>query len=539
MRVRQTSIDSRAAVPSSTSLKHLALALLCFPITRSAKATQVTDNSLLQDAQGLSAGRLRNGDRLWFPVLSAAITPPLIYALLVPTLDGALVGLAGQLLLSLSVLISLWLLKPYPLINPVHAVVLFFQWWFGWAPAVCAAYWIWEGDPRSACEYTLNGIAPILIVSLGLPLFAGVSRFILSNWRCPQLADAAPKQASYSFSLIVRLCVVAAVAWAILQLFGLRGIRAFETVNYLGGQQTLTWWLMPFVECEQLLDLAAVASCTYLVTSGKQASRKQRIAALVIIGIATARALTSGSKGAIVKPAFYVIVAFVNWRRRIPWSALACLLFSYLIFVEPYVDGMRMVSERLHVTTPEQRTELFRRGFFTLLNDKRRAIHPDIESVFRGIYPYTQQVMRQSRAMSGPWKGKTIRDDISSLVPRVLLPTKADTNTGNFFAHQLSDISDDNPINIAITMPFEVVGNFGWCAGILSFVVIGLVWTPFVAWALTIDRLTTHPLTPFMIGVAMIMEQSIGQAMNALKILVLILILLWFIVRTPRVRITL
>ena len=104
---------------------------------------------------------------------------------------------------------------------------------------------------------------------------------------------------------------------------------------------------------------------------------------------------------------------------------------------------------------------------------------------------------------------------------------------GNFFAHELGNAAWDNYMqNISITIPFEVVGNFGWFAGILSFAAIGAGWAAFIAWALTVDRMTTHPLTPYMIGLAMIMEQSLGQSLNTLKLLALILVLLYLVVRT-------
>ena len=109
---------------------------------------------------------------------------------------------------------------------------------------------------------------------------------------------------------------------------------------------------------------------------------------------------------------------------------------------------------------------------------------------------------------------------------------------GNFFAHELGNAAWDNYMqNISITIPFEVVGNFGWFAGILSFAAIGAGWAAFIAWALTVDRMTTHPLTPYMITLGMIMEQSVGQALNSLKIVALILVLLYFLVRMPHVKV--
>jgi hypothetical protein len=467
-------------------------------------------------------------------MLFVSITPSVIYAALIPFLGGALQGFIGQVMLGLCVLLSLWLLKRYPLINPIHAVVVLFQWWFGWAPAVCAAYSLCQGDPARSRAYTENGIAPILIVSLGLPLYASAARWVLTNWKGPRLTAAVPKHGSYKSTFVMRLCLAAIVAWLILQLFAMAGIRAYESINYLGGQKTVTWWLMPLVECEQLAEFAVVASCSLLAVSDERISQGVRIAAFAIIVFATALALTSGSKGAIVKPAFYLIVAFVNWKRRVPWTALACLLLSYVILVEPFVDGMRTLSEMAKVTSPEERVKLYAMGLRYVVIYRSVEVHPNIESLFRGIYPYTQEIVKQSSMIAGPWKGESIVNGISAVIPRAILPTKAESNMGNFFAHELSDITEDNPINIAITTPFEVVGNFGWLAGVLSFFAIGVVWAAFIAWALTVDRMTTHPLTPYMISLAMIVEQSIGQALNVLKLLALILGFLYFLAKVSR-----
>jgi hypothetical protein len=490
-----------------------------------------SDIILLKKMDQRPANKRQEHDKLWSTMIFVSVMPAVIYATLLPVLSGALKGFIGQLILGLSAIVSLQLLKRYPLINPIHVVVLFFQWWFGWAPAVCAAFWIWQGDPVSARAYTENGITSIIIVSFGLPLYASAARWVLTNWKGPQLTIAVPKQASYKITFVLRMCLAAMVASLILQVFAMYGIRAYESINYLGGRQTITWWLMPLVECEQLANLAAVASCSLLAVSGGKINRNGRIIALAIITFATALALTSGTKGAIVKPAFYFIVAFINWKRRVPWIAVAFLLFSYLIFVEPFVDGMRIVSEKARSTTPAQRVELYRMGLRNMLFNRNVEVHPNIESVFRGIYPYTQQIVTQSSMISGPWKGESILDGISAVIPRAILPTKAESNMGNFFAHELSDITENNQINIAITIPFEVVGNFGWFAGILSFAAIGTVWAAFIAWALTVDRMTTHPLTPYMIALAMIMEQSVGQALNALKMLALVLVLLYLLVK--------
>jgi hypothetical protein len=101
---------------------------------------------------------------------------------------------------------------------------------------------------------------------------------------------------------------------------------------------------------------------------------------------------------------------------------------------------------------------------------------------------------------------------------------------GNFFARQLGvSEAPDYLNNVAITMPFEIVGNYGWLAGWLSFAVIGVVWASFVAFVLTVPRMTTHPLTPYLIALGMAVERSVGQFGNAIKMLLISLTLFYLV----------
>ncbi len=102
------------------------------------------------------------------------------------------------------------------------------------------------------------------------------------------------------------------------------------------------------------------------------------------------------------------------------------------------------------------------------------------------------------------------------MIPRELFPEKPSTSIGNFFTQTLgvdlgvADASDFGS-NTAISIPFEIVGNYGWLAGILSFGVIGLAWSFYCAMILTTNRLSTHPLTPWMVVFAATLEAPIGH----------------------------
>jgi hypothetical protein len=108
---------------------------------------------------------------------------------------------------------------------------------------------------------------------------------------------------------------------------------------------------------------------------------------------------------------------------------------------------------------------------------------------------------------------------------------------GNLFARELGEAESSNYVqNVAITIPFEVVGNYGWLAGLLSFAIIGVGWASFVAFVLTVPRMTTHPFTPYLVAFVMGIESSVGQFGNQLKMLLMPLTLLYLVCQMRRKR---
>jgi hypothetical protein len=475
-------------------------------------------------------------DPLW-PVIVAFCTVPVLLLAALSIISGAQSeALLAQSILTCGTFVSLRLLSNYPMVNPVHAVVLLFHWWFGFGPSVCAVFWSWKGDSARADEYLTGGMTPALIVAFGLPIYASAAHWVLRHWRRPQLTRLAPDGPVYEIGTLLRIGAVAALASLALQVLSLFGLRAYNTVNYLGGQATETWWLVPFAEAGRLVDFALVIACSLLAVPNLRKGAATRWVMLGIAFTAGARALTSGSKGPLVLPAFYFIVAFVNWRRRLPWLVLIAGLFGYLGVVEPFVATMRLQAEKARATTGEDRVEIFSEGWRDFhIGGQGRDVN--VESLFRGIYPLAKQIADQSSFMEGPWKGQSVRDGLSALVPRVLFPNKADSNMGNFFARQLGvSGAADYFNNVAITIPFEIVGNYGWLAGWFSFAVIGVVWASFVAFVLTVPRMTTHPLTPYLIAFVMAVESSVGQFGNAIKMLPISLAVLYWVCRMTHKR---
>jgi hypothetical protein len=465
------------------------------------------------------------------PILAAFCFMPVLLMAVVTVSGAGIEGMAAQCILAAGAFVSLRLLKEYPMVNPLHAMILVFHWWFGYGPSVCALFWLWKGDSTRVDVYVTGAILPILIVALGLPLYAWAARFVLGHWSRFQLTPAAPPGATYDMATFLRLALVAVLAGLSMRLLAFFGVEAFEAVNYLGGQQVKTWWLVPLAETVRLTDFVVAAACSFLAIPNLRKSAAMRWIMFGIILFALQRALTSGSKGPLVMPAFYFIVAFVNWRRKLPWPVLALALCGYLFVVEPFVTAMRMRAETHKAVTTAERVEIFSEGWRDFqIGGSSSGRDVNIESLFRGIYPLAKDIADRSSFTGGPWRGQSLVDGLSSLLPRALFPNKASTNMGNFFARQLgASEARDYMTNIAITVPFEVVGNYGWVAGCLSFAVMGAAWAALIAFVLTVPRMTTHPLAPFMIGLAMLSEQSFGQFANSIKVMAIPLAVLYVV----------
>ncbi|RYG68341.1 hypothetical protein EON77_15620, partial [bacterium] len=88
----------------------------------------------------------------------------------------------AMIALSIGTYFALFLLSDRPLLNPLHAVILMFQYWFGIAGAVIMGYRLFKG-PLSTFEYFYQAEpTAVLIVALGLPLFALAGRVVIARW---------------------------------------------------------------------------------------------------------------------------------------------------------------------------------------------------------------------------------------------------------------------------------------------------------------------------------------------------------------------
>ena len=155
------------------------------------------------------------------------------------------------------------------------------------------------------------------------------------------------------------------------------------------------------------------------------------------------------------------------------------VIAAYLFLVEPFVATGRYLAERFDIKTSAERRELFRELYSkTSLFELRDLSEINVESLFRNTYPIASEITSSNALLEGEWRGLTIEMGFLSLIPRAIYPSKPDLNVGNFFAQTVGlRMGLVNPrdfmTNISITIPFEMIGNFGWAAGVLSFGIIG------------------------------------------------------------------
>jgi hypothetical protein len=487
------------------------------------------------DAAIVSASSRLSERRNWCqtPVIFAfCLAPPLLLLIVSLFMDLGDPTWPAQFVLGISSLCSLLILGDRPLLNPVQSVVLLFQWWFGCGPAICGAFYYAIGDADSARLYLDGQSGSVWVVALGVLVYALCARLTLNFARRTRLGMPflLPSGTLYSPRTLIAYAVVAACVYAFLFVLGRFGIRAFQTTDYLGGQLTTSPLLAAVNSVMRLGQFATVGVLGYLAVPTKTNWRALRIVVVIVIAVNMGTALSSGSKGAIVLPLFYLGLLLFTYKQRAPWVLFLSMMALYMVFVEPFVASSRVLAQSERLATSEDRVELFQeqlKNFHLTMPDWRQI---NIESPFRGVYTNGVQISSMSNMFSGPWAGESLRNGFSAVVPRFLDPGKAESNMGNFFAHELGTSSYENDKNnIAISIPFEVVGNYGFVAGVLSFGVIGIFWTFFVCLLLSEARLATHPLMPLCVTIMLTLESSVGQFLNGIKDLPIALATAWLV----------
>jgi hypothetical protein len=456
------------------------------------------------------------------PVLVFCFGPTLGLILLSFSVPISGLTLLAHVALGLSAFLSLWLLSDRPLLNPIQAFILLFQWWFGVGPAVCGLFYWLAGNNYTMESYLPDDPSGIWIVAAGLLIYAVLARFVTrlmsrSDWRADFLR---PSGTFYRFRTIAAFATIAVVVQIVLSIFGHYDIYPFEMTHYLGRQVTTSIWLAMVACIAPVGNFALLALLPHLVVPRSAGPWQLKVLAAIGFAVSTWYGLSSGSKGLIVQPAMWAVAIYVSWRQRLPGLVLIGASLAFLLFVEPFVAVTRIAAQKASLTSDDQR-EFFKDSLesFSLGDISWREWN--MESPFRGIYTHAVRVASRSDLFRGPWGGESLRQDLSTIIPRVLSPNKPDNNLGHYFAQQLGDpgaIYVNQ--NIAISVPFEFVGDYGCLAGIASFALIGLTWPAFICLVLTPTRLSTHPLMPYLLSVLLIFEQGAGQFINSAKLLI-------------------
>jgi hypothetical protein len=488
----------------------------------------VTDATLVQGMTGFAS----RGNWCFRPLIFGVCFLPAVLLLIVSALIGAEnVTWPAQMALGFSCFAALLMLGDRPLLNPLQALVLVFVWWFAWGPAICSTFFYAIGEQGDARKYLEHDSGALWVVVLGLPLYALCAQITVRFARDTRfgLQFLVPTGLLYGSRILVGFASTAGIIYAVLFVLGLFGLRAYETINYLGGQLTQSPVLAAVDSITGLGKFATVGLLAYLAAPGRTNWGPLRLAVGLMMLANIGLALQSGSKGMIVTPLFFLGLFVFTYRQRVPWVLLLSLTAFYALVVEPFVGSSRIAAQRQGLTGTDERVELFREQLSSLEPTAPDLREINVESPFRGIYVQAQRVSAESSMFDGPWKGQSLRDGYSAVVPRFLDPNKAESNMGNFFARELGEIGSDNGsnTNIAITIPFEFVGNYGYLAGVLSFGLIGLFWSAFVCFLLTEARLATHPLAPLCVAMMLPIESSAGQFINSLKPMPIVLLAAW------------
>lgn len=443
----------------------------------------------------------------------------------------------GQLVLGGSVFVSLSLLAQRPLINPIQAFIALFYWWFGVGPVAIATQHYLMGRPENALQVQVSAMEALWIVAPGLLLYALAARASL-RWLARTGAHARfllPAGANYTPTLLIIYLSLAGLSSLLLLVLQAMGIQGQEETSFFGGTRTTIWWVGVIAAAGSLAPFVSSALMTALANGWKQCSYTVRVLILVLVAQTLLTALFGGMKSPLAALGATYACAYVCRWQRPPWLFMAVGMLIFILLITPYVNYGRHAALVSGAETSATREQIFREALKTPEKFLPRSLDAvNVSVFFRGIFPLASELTRRNDLFAGEWGGYTIVWGLEVPVPRVLLPTKRDSNIGNFFCRTVgADIGVsgryDYLNNIAISIPFEFVGNYGWMAGVLSFGMLGVLWALACGWLLSPARLSSHPLTPMLVLLTLRMESPLGSFLGALRGLLIPLFLAYVI----------
>lgn len=442
--------------------------------------------------------------------------------------------LLGQILVISGFWIANWALRREALLNPVQWLAFLVFWWFSVGPAIIGGFHLLVGDYAEAIEAQNSGRESLWIVGVGLALYGISARTVMEFLQRRKVSLNLLKTDGeyWSTKTVGALFLVGMSSELVIRLLGGIGIIGFTEVNFLGGTKTEIWWLGVLGVFTVLKLWALFGGIWTIVFGWNQISSKGKLLLLGIIAEYAVRALYSGSKGALILIPFVFMLSITCKNGRPPIAIGVAIALSLLVVVEPLTSYGRHLALTRGATTASERqsdfAEVIKSGGY--IADKVSNLQ--IRVLFRGIYPVAGEIARRSDLFMGEWGGYTIVWGLEVLMPRILRPDKPDQNIGNFFARTIGaaigvSSQEDNLNNIAPSMMFEFVGNYGLLAGVGSFACIGALWAAIVVVLIPTERVNRHPFVIVLTLMALAFEGSFGAFLIATRDLVIVLTALW------------
>jgi hypothetical protein len=335
-----------------------------------------------------------------------------------------------------------------------------------------------------------------------------------------------PAGLSYRPKVLIIYLSLTGISMVTLLILKRLGVHGQEETSFFGGTKTHIWWVGVIAAVGSIAPFVSSALMAQLAIPWKQISYVVRMLIVIVVVQTVVYAMYGGWKSPLAVLGAYFVCAYVCRRQRAPWLFLFVGALFFIVFITPFVSFGRNVA----LVSGAEDSAMRREIFTEVLKDPRAFLPTAVEamdpgSLFRGIFPLAGELTRRNGMFEGEWHGDTIMWGFEILVPRAFKPDKRDTSIGNFFSQTVgADIGSSNRSdmvnNVAISIPFEFVGNYGWFAGVMSFGLIGILWTMLCGWLLSPWRLSNHPLTPFLVLSTMGMEGALGHFLSGLRQLI-------------------
>ena len=471
----------------------------------------------------------------WFQL---CLLGTIIFAIVVGCLCGGSISyILAQAALGASLFISLSALPSMPLINPLHAFIALFYWFFGVGPTITGLYYYITDSPLTA-ELVLNeGHAAVWLIAVGLPLFSIGARLV-ARQRMPNLGVLRLKGnlSPFKATTILFFFILGAGAELIIFILARQGLGV-EFSDMLGGTRVTAWWAGVVLQFEIFIYIAVSFASIALFDKQRQGDSAYKFCMFSIIVLSCVLlAAIDGSKAAIMRVAVIPFIAYISRFQRPPIMYMVLIAATYILVVQPFIDYSRQVVWQRPDATVEDRVAVFfeqlTENHFVQSEKKYKYIR--VESPFRFIYELSGEIIRQNNFAHGRWQGQTLWTGLQVVIPRALYPGKPDLNIGNFFAKEIAvplglASPFDDQHNIAITLPFEIVGNYGYLAGVVSFFVLGVICAAAIFFFIPKQNLHNHPLAPYLVVSVLQIEGSLGSILGFCRSLIVPLLFLWIL----------